>query len=544
MEKIFLRTWRPYAWIIALGFILYAQTLFFGLVYLDDNAIILDSFHSISVLSNIFHAFGQNIFPAFGTFYRPVSIIPYILDARIGGTGPFVYHLTNVLLHLLASCLLYAFLVKLKYKDVAAFIFALLFTVHPALTSAVAWIPGRIDPLLTAFVLLDFIVFLEYLETRRWLYYFLNILFFALALFTKETALVLVLMFLLYYYLIYKEKAGFPNVNKGLLAAGWFFVSLVWFLLRRIVLAGTIPLKLFDTLGAMFNLPALILYTGKMILPFNLSVLPILQDSSLIYGFIALVIIIILLVFTKNRRYGHIIFGASWFILFLLPSLVFSDLARFTGVALYEHRIYLPMIGSMILLLETDLIRNNIDLHKKSLALCVLAIIAFSVMTFIHSGHYKNRLSFWESAAKTSPRHPLAHRNLGAMYYLDGMPDKAEIEYQKALELNPYEPMAHNNLALIYMDRNSLKEAEDEFLKEIAINPDYDNVHYNLGVLYHKEGRLKEAEAQWKRTLQINPDFLDAYRCLAVYYYGQKQYELARHYVGELQKRGVQIDLR
>jgi Flp pilus assembly protein TadD len=542
MEKIFLRTWRPYAWITALGFILYAQTLFFGLVYLDDNAIILDSFHSISAISNVFQVFRQNILPAFGTFYRPVSIIPYILDARIGGTGPFVYHLTNVLLHLLVSCLLYAFLVKLKYKDAAAFIFALLFTVHPALTSAVAWIPGRIDPLLTAFVLLDLIVFLEYLETRRWLYYFLNVLFFALALFTKETALVLVLMFLLYYFLIFKKKAGFSNLNKGLLAAGWSFVPLVWFLLRKIVLAGAIPLKLFDTLGAMFNFPALILYVGKVILPFNLSVLPILQDSSLIYGLIALVIIFILLFFTKDRRYGHIIFGASWFILFLLPSLVFSDLARFTGVAVYEHRIYLPMIGFIILLLETDLIKNNIDIKKKGLALCVLAIIAFSVMTFIHSGHYKNRLSFWESAAKASPRHPLAHRNLGAMYYLDGMPDKAEVEYKKALELNPYEPMVHNNLALIYMDRNSLKEAEAEFMKEISIDPTYDNVHYNLGVLYYKEGRLKEAEAQWKRTLEINPDFLGAYRCLAIYYYGQKQYELARHYVGELQKRGVQIN--
>ncbi len=544
MEKIFLRTWHPYVWIIALGFILYAQTLFFGLVYLDDNAVILDSFHSISVLSNIFHAFSQNIIPAFGTFYRPVSIIPYILDAQIGGTGPFVYHLTNILLHLLASCLVYAFLIKLRYKNVAAFIFALLFTVHPALTSAVAWIPGRIDPLLTVFVLLDLIVFLEYLDTRSWLYYVLNLLFFALALFTKETALVLVLMFLLYYYLIFKEKAGFYNVSKGLLAAGWFFVSLAWFLLRKIVLTGAVPLKLFDTLGAMFNLPAVILYTGKVLLPFNLSVLPMLQDSSLIYGWITLLIIILLLVFTKNRRYGHILFGALWFVLFLLPALVFSDPARFTGVAVYEHRLYLPIIGSIILLLETDLIRNNIDLHKKGLALSVLVIVLFSALTFINSGHYKDRLTFWESAVKTSPRHPLAHRNLGAMYYLDGMPDKAESEYRKTLELAPNEPMVHNNLALIYMDRNRLKEADAEFMKEIAINPAYDNAHFNLGLLYYKEGRLKEAEAQWKRTLEINPDFLGAYRCLAIYYYGQKQYDLARYYAGELKKRGVQIDIR
>jgi protein O-mannosyl-transferase len=544
MERIFLRTWRPYAWIIALGFALYAQTLFFGFVFLDDNAIILDSFHSISVLSNVFLVFGRNILPAFGTFYRPVSIIPYILDAQIGGTGPIAYHLTNIILHLIASCLVYAFLIKLRYKGITAFILALFFTLHPALASAVAWIPGRVDPLLTIFVLLAFIVFIEYLETRRPLYLALNVLLFALALFTKETALVLILICPLYYYLIFKGEHGLSNLNKGSLAAGWILVSLVWFLLRNIVLTGALQLKPLDTFRALLDLPAVILYIGKVILPFNLSVLPTLTDSSLLYGWISLAIIIILLIFTKNRRYGHIIFGISWFLLFLVPSLVFSDPAMFTGVAAYEHRLYLPMIGALILLLETDLIRNNIDLRKKGLALSVLVLIAFSALTLIHAGDFNGRISFWESAARTSPHHPLAHRNLGAMYYLDGKPDKAEMEYNKTLELASNEPMVHNNLALIYMDRNRYKEAEAEFMKEIAINPLYDNVHFNLGILYYKEGRWKEAEAQWKRTLEIDPEFLGAYRALAIYYYGQKQYDLARYYAGELQKRGIEIDLR
>jgi tetratricopeptide (TPR) repeat protein len=296
-----------------------------------------------------------------------------------------------------------------------------------------------------------------------------------------------------------------------------------------------------DMIRSMFDLSAVVLYVGKMLLPFNLSVLPISQDSSLIYGVVTLAIVLVFLIFTKNRRYGYILFGASWLILFLLPSFVFSDPSRFIGVALYEHRIYLPLIGFIILLMETDLVRNNIDIKKKGLVLGLLIIIAFSAMTFIHCRDFKNRANFWESAVKTSPHHPLAHRNLGAMYYLDGNLDKAEPEYKKALELNPYEPMAHNNLALIYMRKNRLKEAEQEFTKELKINPYYDNAYFNYGLLCARQGRWGDAAALWKRTLEINPDHIEACEYLALYYYDQGDFHLARHYVAELQKRGIQI---
>lgn len=512
MAKIFLRTWRPYAWIAALGFILYAQTLFFGYVYLDDNAIILDNFRSISVLSNIFQAFRQNILAGFGAFYRPITVIPYILDAQFG-TGPFVYHFTNIAIHLLASCLLFLFLTKLGYKKILSFIFTLLFTVHPVSASVAAWIPGRVDSILAVFVLTAFIAFLEYLRTNNRLYYLLHLIFFALALFTKETALVLILMCLLYYFLIFKERAAFTG-GFGVLALGWFLVSLGWYLARMMVLAGSPPLNITDTLKSLFNLPAVVLYVGKMLLPFNLSVLPILRDSSLIFGLVTLSAVLVLLAFTKKRRYGFILFGASWLVLFLLPSLVFSDPSSFTGVALYEHRIYLPLIGFIILLMETDLVRNNIDIKKKGLVVGVLIIISFSAMTFIHSGDFKNRMNFWESAVRTSSHHPLAHRNLGAMYYLDGFPEKAEVEYKKALELNPSEPMAHNNLGVIYMNQNRFKEAEQEFQKELKINSYYDDAYFNYGLLCAKQGRLKEAAALWKRTLEINPGHIDAYRYL------------------------------
>ena len=47
-----------------------------------------------------------------------------------------------------------------------SFLFAIIFTVHPISTYAVACIPGRNDSMLTCFVLASFIFFLNYLKTQ------------------------------------------------------------------------------------------------------------------------------------------------------------------------------------------------------------------------------------------------------------------------------------------------------------------------------------------------------------------------------------------
>ena len=542
IERIFLNSWSPYAWIVIAGFLLYFKSLFFNFVYFDDNSLVIDNFFFLKNMANITKIFTQGVFHVLHspeTYYRPMLTLSFMIDAQLGGLSPFFYHLSNIILHLLSSVLVFVLFIKLKYKRDLSFIFSIIFTVHPVLTQAVAWIPGRNDSLLAVFLLPSFIFFLNYLEKRKWIDLLWHMLFFALALFTKEAALALVLICVFYLHAIAKDKLF--SLSERKLAAGWLFVMAVWFLLRRIALS--IPMQM--TVLGMFkslwlNLPALVQFTGKILLPFNLSVLPIIRDTSFVPGIVAVIVMLTALLMTKGRRYNYIIFGLLWFILFLLPAFVHPN----PDVIAYfiEHRSYVPIIGFMIMLMETGVVKT-IDLNKKvPLIIMALLIASLSYITFSHLDNFKDPLSFWKNAVKNSPHHPLAHRNLGAMYYLSGNFDNAETEYKKALELSPNEPMVHNNLGLIYMNRERLNEAEFEFLKENAINPLWDNLHYNLGLLYAREGRLKEAEEQWKRTVDINPDHGDALYQLAIYYYGEKEYALAKHYVLEARKRGVQLD--
>lgn len=508
IDKIFSVKWIPFGIIIALGFVLYFQAFFFDFSYLDDNVLILDNQFFLNNIANIFQSFRADVFHLFNSsafYYRPLLTVSFIFDYQIGGASPFIYHFTNVALHILATCLLFIFLKKLDYKKELSFLFSIIFLVHPVLTQAVAWIPGRNDSLLAVFILSSFIFFIKYLKEEKIKNLILSLLFFSLALFTKESALSILPIMFFYLYFIYREKKLF--FNKIL----YFFIGSIgvvglWAILRDIVLNNNIPITPLLIIKSIYmNFGAVIQFIGKTFFPFNLSVLPIIEDTTFIYGIITIILLIFLIFFTRNKRWNFILFGLMWFFAFLLPAFIRpypNIIAEFP-----EHRLYVPMIGIFIVLLEADLVKK-INLKKRSVLIIVGSLILlFSIITLIHSRNFVNKLAFWENASQNSPHHPLAHRNLGAMEYLDGDLVNAEKESKTALELNPQEEMAHNNLGLIYTNQNKLEEAESEYKKEIEINPNYDNAYYNLGLLYWQEKRYAEAISNWKKTLEINPGY-------------------------------------
>jgi tetratricopeptide (TPR) repeat protein len=314
----------------------------------------------------------------------------------------------------------------------------------------------------------------------------------------------------------------------------------VWYLLRMVALQNSIKYTLADVgMSIYMGLPAVVLDLGKVFFPVNLSILPTIQDSTLIWGFIAIILIIFFIVFSKNKNHKLVLFGIIWFFIFLLSSFIRPG----TGYDLdfFEYRIYLPIIGLFIVLSEVDFVKKFNFSNKKTLVILGSLISILVVISIIHTLIYRDRLVFWESAVSASPHDPLAHKNLGAMYYLAGDLDKAEIEDKKTLELSPQEPMIHNNLGLIYAARGDLTKAEDEYKKELEINPFYDNALFNYGILLFTEGKTSDAEKMWLETLKVNPDYVDAMKDLFVLYYQNKDLTHAGYYYNELQKRGINL---
>ena len=530
-------TSHPYLTIISLGFLVYAKTLFFNYTYLDDNVLILDNYQFLKSLSFIPQSFITEVFHsphAGAAYYRPLLTISFILDAQVGGINPFIYHLSNLLIHLTATSLLYLLLTKLSSSKNQLFslLLSLIFLTHPALSHAVACIPVINDSLLALFVLFSFINLLNYTQKNQLSSYFYHLIFFSLALFTKESALLIPFLFAFYTFFITKPKL--KTNPQQLLILGWILIPLPWLLLRKIALSQNPTHYPLSTIiqSILKNLPALVQFIGKTFLPFNLSVLPTIQDTTFTYGIISTILLLILLLIpllpknksTRKKTLLITLFGMGWFLGFLLPSFVRPSLVYTADFI--EHRLYLPLIGLLLIFSQTYQEKINLDKIKPLLTLIFVLIISlFTIINLNHTHVFKNRLSFWQNATLNSPHHPLAHRNLGAMYYLDNQPDKAKPEFEKALQLNSQEHMAHNNIGLIYLDKEQYQRAEQEFFQELEINPISDLAHFNLGLLYYQTNQKTKAEEYWLKTLTINPNHLSAYQNLTVLYQETNQTE-------------------
>ena len=529
IPNFFLRGFYPYLWLILAGFLLYFKTIFFELTYLDDNVWILDYYWFIKSFSFFFSSLRQPDLIS-GLFYRPILNLSFMFNASLGGNDIKIYHLTNLIIHSMNSCLVFALFEKLKVARPQAFLVALIFTIHPVLTGAVSWIPGRTDSLLAAFVILSFIGFIRFIDRlAAWRYYIAHLIFLVLALLTKETAIALPVLCFLYHAIISPTKR--PIKDQWICLSAWAVILLGWFFIRQSILPKADQVEPSFALQTVIeNFPALISYLGKIFFPVNLSVLPILRDMSLIPGIITAFILGWLVFYSKHKRINYVIFGLAWFLLFVLPSLFLSFLK-------HEYRLYLPIIGCFLILLEIDSIKS-IATNRRGVTLVAIVMIVLFSIAFTQADHYRNRYAFWENAVKTSPHSPLAHRNLGAMYYLDGKLDLAQKEYLQSLGLNPHEPMVHNNLGLIYMNRGQFQDAEKEYQEEIRVNPAYDNVYMNLGVLYFHQGEYPLAIRAWGKAVELNPKNIEARQNLALLYFNQGDIRKASFYSRQLEEQG------
>lgn len=501
-----LETGRPYLIILIVGLLLYGQTLFFNYTYWDDSTLILDRQEVLRDFKNIPAIFSTDAFSAGSKFYyRPILSMSFMLDAQLGGRAPFVYHLDNLLLHLLAALMVFSFFKRIRLKTPIAFFLSLLFLVHPALSQAVAWLPGRNDSLATIFVLLSFFAFQRFSRSGRLSAYLSYLALFFLALLTKEIVVVLPILIIVYSWTVGRDDK-LANRDRWLLLFGSAAAGFIWFLLRHLAL-GAEKVGLIEGLISVWKtLPDAFMMSGKMILPFNLSVLPATGDSGPWLSLIGWILVLVALLVSRRRQYSYLIFGAAWFLFFLLPPFMVSD-----GLPYFlEHRLYLPLIGFLIMIGEIDCLKSLTWPRRRTVIGALFILLLFGTITFIHSRHFRNPLVFWSTAVKDSPRTPLAYRNRGVVEYLSGDLVQAAEDYRQALLLNPDEPMAHNNLGVVYLVQKNFSAAVAEFQKELLVNPGYDKALLNLGEAAYFSGDEGRAVSYWRAALRSNPDNKEA----------------------------------
>lgn len=571
-----LKGWRPFALLALVVFALYARTLSFGYTNLDDTLLIRDNKAALEK-GSLADAFSQNVFSMLpnsdDTYYRPLLTVSFIAEYKIAGESLPAFHFFNILFHFIACCLLFLLLTLLGYARKQSFIFTLLFAVHPVFSQAVSWIPGRNDSLLAIYVLASFVFLVKWLAEKKRSHLLLHFLFFLLALFTKETTLFVAPLFLLFSWQQKRRKNERSFKPVILLLSGWLLLSLVYLFARHEALASKPPVPAGAIISQVAqSSPELIPYAGKLLLPFNLSVFPVGADIEYSWGVLSLLLIAGVFFFARGKKTALFYFGLFWLLFLLLPALISKNVNN--EQIFLEHRLYLPALGLVIVLMELAKLFNEKKPMRNSWLVPGAAIAFFMVINFIHTGDFADEESFWTSAVKTSPHSAYAWAGLGKYHHDKDQVEQAMNEYNRALELNPGAVDVCNNLGNIYLKKgmnenarqilrqgfavrptdklcdnlgealfalDSLDAAEQMFKKAIELNPEYTDAMNDLAAVYGRKGNFDAAVVLWKRVAELAPEKSAASINLVKVLSMQKNYEEAELYRQRLIQQGVEV---
>ncbi len=479
------------ALLVLVPFVVYVNVISLDYTCIDDAIFIIDNKAYNQDASNIAASFERGLFqPADKTqydYYRPLFLVDMIVEYHLFGDKAMGYHITNLLFHILSVVLLFLFLRRIKLGESTSLLLALLFAVHPAISHAVAWIPGRNDMMLMIFLLSGMIFTIRYAASAKWFDYGLQLLFFLLALFTKETAVIIPL--LAFFILIKVLKT--PRKPLILLFAGWFGAIGCWFFMESTVKqsGNKFPVEEMLESGAS-RMPAFVQYLGKIFLPFNLSVHPQIDEISLVWGLLSLAALIALVVYSRSYFKPLTILGFAWFILFLLPVLAvpktFNDL-------MYEHRLYIPIIGILLVLSQTLLFSDKFKEQTRFILFGMLVVI-MGTASFFRAGYFESPLVYWSRAVVESQGNAYSKMMMATWVTDEAMQEKL-------------------------------------FREAYAIDSNMKDINLYLGKVAFKNNRYEEAERHLKKELTITPVHSpDQYFILGKISFEQKKYSQARDY--------------
>ena len=490
--------------------------------------------------------------------YRPIVTISYFVDYAIWRLNPFGFHLTNVILHTLNAVLFYLLLnAVLQNKKIVLFS-TLFFVTHLALVETINAVGYREDLLSATFLLVSLIYFVKsdnllYRTNNQrgfTLFYAISLIAYLCALFSKEMAITFPVLLPLF--TIFSGKKIWPGILKRFkgIYIGYITVSLFYIIIRFIVFRNHELKAAYQPGGFLVNaltmIKILASYIKLSFFPFNLNadyVVPLVKtplEGSFILSITFLIsIFIIFAILTKLRN----MFACwmAWFFIMILPVMNILPI----GNIMAERYLYIPVMGFCVAkgiliyrITDRTLSPRAIPLRRMvQLVLVILMIGGYGFSIIWKNGDWRDELTLWTKTIQRSPNSQRAHCNLGNVYMESGLIEKAQMEYQTALELNPKNANVHFNLGLAYEKVGKATEAIREYITVIQLDPNSFNAHYALGTLYQGLGLTDKTIDEFQKIIMLYPNNMNVCKKLVFLYLDDKKdMGMSQYYLKELLK--------
>ncbi len=480
----------------------------------------------------------------------PVSNASLWLEWRLWGMNPTGYHVTNLILHIVETLLIWAILRKLSIPG--AFLAAMIFAVHPVNVESVAWIAQRKNLLAMLFFLLAILCYLKGdspsplpqsrlspLMADRW--YWLSFSMFVLGMFGKGSVVVLPVLLLGIIWwrrmgtvpIFASAKMGLsPSVSRRdlLRIAPFFLVAVILtgvnLRFQTYIIDGEIRYASFiqRLLGAG---GVVWFYLYKALLPLNLVfVYPEwhIEAGNLLWWLPLVAAVVVTMVLWRYRAGWSrpFLFAWGYFCVALVPVMGFANvyfMIRYSLVA--DHYQHIAIIG-VIALVAAGFgnwhARLRGGVYWAATAVAIMAVGAITFLTWQQCEQYRDVLKLYQVTLEKNPDCLLAHINLGVALVKTGRPQEAIEHYRQALRINPDFPSAHNNLGNVLFKLGRVQEAIKHYQQALQFKPDLTEAYSNLGGALVKAGHLKEAIKCYQQALLLEPEFTEIHYNLAEAY--------------------------
>jgi Flp pilus assembly protein TadD len=529
----------------------YAQVYSFQFFIDDDSQYILRNPHVTSGLS--WRGLWWDATTLWQGNWQPLTWLSYQLDDQLWGVTPGPFHLTNVVLHILNSVLLFWVLQRMTGAIGRSAVAAGLFALHPLHVESVAWVAERKDVLSGSFWLLSLEAYIRFTEKPTLRRYLIVAGLVVLAYLAKTMSVTLPFVMLLLDFWPLGRTPWSQSDAGATHRLSWrqLMVEKLPFLALAIVPAILIFLAQVDYQAvSSFSVVPLALrlenclisyvrYVGLFLYPAHLSYF---YPYAVWKPFVAVGAGLVLIAITaltvwRFRTEPYLLMGWLWFVGVMFPV---NGLVQVGIHAMNDHYTYLPSIGLGIILAwgGYDLLKKLPMCFAPALATAVLLVCA--VLTAREATFWKSSLTLYQREIANSKMSPFAdhyiawglkgqgrddvalaggtahsvrtasldylYETLGTIY-LFGEKDlaRAAEAFEEAIRLEPDNAMAHSDLGTTYDNLGRTDDARTEDETAIQLNPHLSAPHYNLGNIDVREKNLDGAVAEYRIAEELLP---------------------------------------